>query len=226
MWCIPPNTNAEFVYRMEDVLEVYRLPYDPLYPVVTMDELLKQLVKETRQPIPLTPGHPERVDYEYERNGTCNMFMIFEPLTGQRHVRVTERRTKLDWAELIKELVDDLYPEAIQIRLVMDNLNTHTPASLYARFAPEEARRITEKLDIHYTPKHGSWLNVAEIELSVLSRQCLEDRMPDRDVVKNAVTAWANDRNQTTKKVNWQFKTEDARIKLKKLYPDYDTQEN
>ncbi len=225
MWCIPPRANGEFVYRMEDILEVYKLSYDPLYPVVTMDELLKQLVKETRQPIPLKPGQLERFDYEYERNGTCNIFMVFEPLIGQRYVRITQRRTALDWAELIKELVDEMYPEAIQIRLIMDNLNTHTPASLYKRFAPAEARRITEKLDIHYTPKHGSWLNVAEIELSVLSKQCLPERIPDIDSVKKTVTSWENERNQKTKKVDWQFKTEDARIKLKKLYPEYINQE-
>jgi len=211
---------------MEDVLELYKQPYDPLYPVVTMDEMLKQLVKEIRQPIPLKPGQPERFDYEYERNGTCNIFMVFEPLTGQRYVRVSERRTKLDWAELIKELVDEMHPEAIQIRLVMDNLNTHTLASLYERFTPVEARRITEKLDIHYTPKHGSWLNVAEIELSVLSQQCLAERIPDIGSVKKAVTAWKNERNQKTKKVDWQFKTEDARIKLKRLCPECITQEN
>ena len=204
---------------MEDVLDVYRRPYDPQRPVVCLDEQSKQLVKETRTPIPAKPGRNVREDYEYERNGTANIFMLFEPLACWRFVKITERRTKIDFAHIIKELVDELDPDAEKIVLVMDNLNTHKISSLYEAFPPEEARRLAEKLEIHYTPKHGSWLNMAETELSVLTKQCLNRRIPDRETLEAEAEAWQNQRNNTNATVDWQFTTKDARIKLKKLYP-------
>jgi transposase len=204
---------------MEDVLDVYTRPYDPRYPQVCMDEVSKQLLRDAREPLPMEPGRPERRDYEYERDGVVNVFLFCEPLQAKRWVDVTDRRTKVDWAKQIKELVDQRYPEAERIALVMDNLNTHTPASLYEAFDPVEAKRLAEKLEIHYTPKHGSWLNMAEIELSVLSRQCLEQRVPDFETLQAEVEAWQNRRNATSGKVDWRFTTEDARIKLKRLYP-------
>ena len=216
---IPPKQNADFVAAMEDVLEVYHRPYDPKRPVVCLDEQSKQLVKETRTPVAAKPGQNRREDYEYERNGTANIFMLFEPLACWRHVKVTKRRTKVDFAHLLRELVDDLDPDAEKIVLVMDNLNTHKTASLYEAFPPEEARRIIEKLEIHYTPKHGSWLNMAETELSVLTRQCLDRRIPDRDLLQSEIDAWQTHRNEAEATVDWQFATEDARIKLKQLYP-------
>lgn len=206
---------------MEDVLEVYRRPHDPKRPLVCIDEASKQQVKETRAPLARKPGQPERYDYEYDRNGVSNLFMMFAPLEGWRHVEVTDRRTSVDFAHCLKEVVDVHFPEADQIVLVSDNLNTHKPASLYEAFAPEEARRIIEKLEWHYTPKHGSWLDMAEIELSVLQRQCLDRRIPDQETLKREVTAWEHDRNQHAVKANWRFTTEDARIKLKKLYPSF-----
>ena len=218
-WVIPPKANAEFVCAMEDILSVYMRPYDPDRPVVCFDELSKQLVKETRQPIPPETGKEERFDYEYERNGTANIFMNFEPLAGRRSVKVTDRRTAVDFAQAIRELVDDQYPDAEKIVLVMDNLNTHKPASLYKAFAPEEARRILDRLEIHFTPKHGSWLDMAEIELSVLSNQCLDRRIPDKETLIREVAAWEKERNQGECKVNWQFTAKNARIKLKRLYP-------
>jgi hypothetical protein len=218
-WVIPPKANAEFVFCMEDVLNVYMRPYNPKRPVVCFDEILKQLVKDTRQPIPIKPGQIERFDYEYERNGTANMFMIFEPLAGRRYVKVTDRRTTIDFANVIREIVDNHYPDAEKIVLVMDNLNTHKPASLYKAFEPAEARRILDRLEIHYTPKHGSWLNIAEIELSVLSGQCLNRRIPNKETLAQEVAVWESERNQGECKVDWQFKTKDARIKLKRLYP-------
>ena len=218
-WVIPPEQNADFVCAMEDVLEVYHRPYDPKRPVVCFDEASKQLVKETRTPIAPAPGRPTTTDYEYERNGTANLFMMFEPLGGQRHVKVTARRTTLDYAQVIKELVDEHYPEADKIVLVQDNLNTHKPASLYEGFPPEEARRLLEKLEIHYTPKHGSWLNMAETELSILSRQCLDRRIPDRSMLTTEVGSWECDRNDQKCQIDWQFTTADARVKLKRLYP-------
>jgi hypothetical protein len=223
MWCIPPKANAEFVWHMEDVLDVYEQPYDPRYPVVGMDEASKQLIKETRIPIEMEPGKPQRFDSEYERNGVCNIFMFFEPLQGKRYVTITDRRTKKDWAQCIKTMVDDYYPQAEKIKLVMDNLNTHTPASLYEAFEPAEAKRIAGKLEIHYTPKHGSWLNVAEIELSVLSQQCLDRRIAEKEILIKEVDAWQNERNNTEAKLNWQFTTKDARVKLRKLYPTVST---
>lgn len=204
---------------MEDILEVYKLPHDPERPLVCMDESSKQQVKEVRTPLPVKEGQPTRYDNEYERNGVSNLFMFFAPLEGWRQVKVTDRRTAEDWAMQVKRLVDEQYPDARIIRLVMDNLNTHTPASLYKVFEPEEARRIASKLEIHYTPKHGSWLNMAEIELSILSKQCLDRRIPDRRTLKAEVSAWAATRNQYRKKMEWRFTSEDARIKLKKLYP-------
>lgn len=204
---------------MENVLDVYHLPYDPKYPQVCMDEASKQLVSEVIQPIPASPGQIERYDYEYEREGVANLFILFEPLSGWRQIKITERRTKQDWALLIKELVDVHYPQAERIRLVMDNLNTHMPSSLYETFQPAEAKRILDKLEIHHTPKHGSWLNMAEIELSVLSRQCLDRRIGDLQTLSYQVTAWQKDRNLKAAKMVWRFSTADARIKLKKLYP-------
>lgn len=204
---------------MEDVLVVYRRPYDPKRPQVCMDELSKQLIGETRQPLPAAPGRPQRVDYEYVRNGVANLFMFCEPLAGRRQVHVTARRTRVDWAHCIQDLVDRQYPEAERIVLVMDNLNTHHPGSLYEAFAPAEARRLAEKLEIHYTPKHGSWLNMAEIELNVLARQCLNRRIPDEDTLAQEVDAWRQRRDALGSKVDWRFTTEDARIKLKHLYP-------
>lgn len=216
---IPPQQNADFVAAMEDVLEVYHRPYDPKRPVVCLDEQSKQLVKETRTPIAARPGQHRREDYEYERNGTANIFMLFEPLAGWRHVEVTERRTKVDFAHLLRELVDELDPEAEKIVLVMDNLNTHKTSSLYEAFEPAEARRIIEKLEIHYTPKHGSWLNMAETELSVLTRQCLDRRISDRTTLEAEIDAWQTFRNNAEATIDWHFATDDARIKLKKLYP-------
>ncbi len=204
---------------MEDVLDVYTRPYDPRFPQVCMDEMPKQLLREARAPLPAKPGAAERVDYEYERAGVVNVFLFCEPLQGQRWVDVTERRTKVDWAEQIRELVDVRYPEAERIVLVLDNLNTHTPAALYDAFAPAEAKRLADKLEIHYPPKHGSWLNMAEIELSVLSRQCLDRRVPDVATLGRDVAAWQARRNTAARPVDWRFTTEDARIKLKRLYP-------
>jgi hypothetical protein len=203
---------------MEDILEVYKRPYDNNNPVVTMDETSKQLTKETRQPLPIAPGTVEKYDTEYERNGTANIFIVLEPLTGKVVTKVTERRTRTDWAEFIKDIVG-MYPEAKKITLILDNLNTHTGASLYECFPPEEARMLLDKLDIHYTPKHGSWLNVAEIELSHLGRQCLDRRIPDQDTLNSEVQAWTQTRNSDNVHVDWQFTTEAARTKLKRLYP-------
>lgn len=204
---------------MENVLDVYKGSYDETHPLICMDESSKQHLKETRQPIPAKPGSVEKYDTEYERNGVSNLFMFFEPLEGRRHVAVTDQRTALDWAHQIRHLVDVLYPRAERISLVMDNLNTHTGASLYKAFPPAEARRLLDKLDIHYTPKHGSWLNMAEIELSILSRQCLDRRIPDQEALKREVATWQEKRNASARPMEWRFTTEDARVKLKKLYP-------
>lgn len=204
---------------MEDVLEVYQQPYDPARPLVCMDETSKQLVAEITKPIPAKPGHPARQDYEYERRGTADVFMFTEPLAGWRWAPVTERRTRSDWAGCIKELLDVHYPDVTVVRIVMDNLNTHSIASLYAAFEPDEARRLAQRLEIHYTPKHGSWLNIAEIELKALSTQCLDRRIPDIETLRCEVCAWELERNRSTVGVDWQFKATDARIKLKHLYP-------
>lgn len=204
---------------MEDVLDVYKRPYDEKCPLVCMDETNKQQLKEKREPIPLSPGNPMKFDTEYERNGTSNIFLSFEPLAGKRKLKVTDHRKKTDWAHFIKELVDNDYPDAEKIVLVMDNLNTHAGSSLYDTFEPCEAKRILDKLEIHYTPKHGSWLNIAEIELSHLSRQCLDRRIPDQETLAKETAAWCEERNNKKVKVDWQFTTQDARIKLKRLYP-------
>lgn len=218
-WCIPPKANAQFVCNMEDVLEVYQRPYDPKRPQVCMDETCKQLLSDTRAPVPVTSGFPERYDYEYKREGVANLFMFSEPLVGKRHVKVTAHRTRQDWASAMKELADIYYPEAEVIVIVMDNLNTHSPASFYEAFEPEEALRLTNRFEFHYTPKHGSWLNMAEIELSVLSRQCLDRRIPDQITLQREIRAWEDERNAQVVKVLWRFTTADARIKLKHLYP-------
>ena len=218
-WCIPPVHDCEFVAAMEDVLEVYHRPYDPRYPQVNLDEMSKQLVGEVRPPLPMRPGDVERCDGEYVRNGTANLFVASEPLAGWRHVEVTDRRTRADFAHFVRDLVDGRYRDAERVVLVMDNLNTHTTGSLYEAFAPAEARRIAEKLEVHYTPKHGSWLNMAEVELSVLSRQCLDRRIEDKPTLVSEVAAWEAQRNQRKVGIDWRFTTADARIKLKRLYP-------
>jgi transposase len=204
---------------MEDTLEVYKRPYDEAHPLICMDESSKQQIKDTRASIPAKPDTVARYDTEYERNGVSNVFMFFEPLQGKRVVEVTDQRMAIDWAHQIRNLVDVHYPQAKRITLVMDNLNTHTGASLYKAFEPKEARRILEKLEIHYTPKHGSWLNMAEIELSILSRQCMDRRIPDQETLKKEILAWQEKRNAIARPMEWRFTTEDARIKLKKLYP-------
>ena len=204
---------------MEDVLDVYCRPYDARFPVVCLDETSKQLLGEVRSPLPMEAGKPERFDTHYQRHGVCNLFLCCEPLRGWRHVKVTARRTKMDFAELIRELVDVHYPEAEKIVLVMDNLNTHTPGSLYDAFEPAEAKRLCDRLEIHHTPKHGSWLNIAECELSVLSRQCTDRRIADEQTLRREVHAWQQERNAKQVTVDWQFTTQDARVKLKRLYP-------
>ena len=204
---------------MEDVLAVYQLPHDPRFPVVCMDESNKQLVGEVHAPIAAAPGHGRIVDHEYVRLGVATLFVEVEPLAGRRHVEVTERRTRQDWARFIKTMLEERYPQATKVRLVMDNLNTHDLASLYETFPPPEARRLAERLEIHYTPKHGSWLNIAEIELSALNGQCLRRRIPSATEMRRQIAAWQADRNTRGAPVNWRFATEDARIKLTRLYP-------
>jgi len=204
---------------MEEVLEVYHRPYDPRRPQVCLDEASKQLLGETREPLPLLPGLPRREDYEYERHGTSNLFMLFDPLSGRRRVKVTARRAKVDLAQMLREIVDVDYPEAEVVVIVMDNLNTHTLGALYEAFEPAEALRIARRLEIHYTPKHGSWLNMAETELSVLSRQCLDRRIAERETLVYEVSVWQDQRNEAVCKVHWQFTTADARVRLQRLYP-------
>lgn len=223
-WVIPPKANAAFVAAMEDVLEVYARPYDPRRPQVCLDEGGKQLIGEARPPLPMRPGRPRRQDHEYRRNGTANLYMIFEPLRGWRHAEVTERKTNRDFATIIRRLVDEWYPAAERVVLVMDNLSTHTAAALYETFEPSEARRLWERLEVHYTPKHGSWLDMAETELSVLARQCLDRRVPDQATLVREVAAWEGDRNRAEVKVDWRFTTAEARIKLKRLYPQIQLQ--
>jgi hypothetical protein len=208
---------------MEEVLDIYQRPYDENKPWVCFDESCKQLVKEIREIIPPEPGQLERYDYQYERNGVANLFMFFEPLTAWRHIEVTDQRTAIDYAHQMKYLVDERYPQAEKIGVIQDQLNTHIKASLYKAFPPEEAKRVLDKLEFHYTPKHGSWLNMAEIELSVLNRQCLNRRIPDKDTLKLEISAWEKERNQQSNSVNWRFTTTDARIKLKRLYPSIQT---
>ncbi len=198
---------------------MYAEAYDPLYPVVCFDESPYQLISETRIPLPAEPGRVARYDYEYKREGTCNLFMFFQPLAGWRHVKVTERRTAKDWAQCMQDLVDRHFPDAVLISVVQDNLNTHTPAALYEAFAPAEARRIISKLDFRYTPKHGSWLNMAECEFAVLIGQCLDQRIADIPKVRRKATAWERRRNAAKATVNWRFTTTKARTKLKRLYP-------
>lgn len=207
---------------MEDVLELYHEAYDPLRPVVCFDEGTKQLIGEVRPPLPMGPGQPVRSDYEYERHGTCNLFMFFAPLSAWRHVEVTDRRTMIDYAYCLRDLVDVYFPEAEVVRLVQDNLSTHKPAALYEAFEPAEARRILERLEFHFTPKHGSWLNMAEIELHVLNSQCLDRRIAEKEMLVSEAAAWERQRNQHASTVNWRFTTADARIKLRKLYPSFD----
>lgn len=206
---------------MEDVLTVYHLPYDSDYPVVCMDESSKQLVGEVHSPMPCKPGQPKRIDDEYVRHGVAEIFMEVEPLAGKRHVAITERRTRKDWAQQIKQMLDERYPEAIKVRLVMDNLNTHNIASLYETYEPQEAKRLADRLEIHHTPKHGSWLNMAEIELSVLKGQCLKRRIAEMSSMRTEVAAWEKHRNSSAKKIDWHFTTDEARIKLKRLYPKF-----
>lgn len=206
---------------MEDVLEVYKRPYDPLYPVVCMDESSKQLIGEVTPPIPAVPGHPVLMDDEYVRNGVAEIFLEVEPLAGRRNVDITQRRTKVDWANYVKGMLDVRYPDARKVVLVMDNLNTHNISSLYEAFSPDEALRLAQRLEIHHTPKHGSWLNIAEIELSVLKRQCLPERVPEIEQMRAMVATWNQERNAKSVMVDWQFTTDDARIKLKRLYPKF-----
>jgi len=225
-WCIPPKQNAEFVYHMEDVLEVYQRPEDACFPLICFDETPVQLISETRQRIPARKGQRERYDYEYRREGTANLFMFFAPLLNWRHIKVTEQRTKMDWASCIDELVHQHFPNAECCVLVEDQLNTHKPAALYEAFEPAKARSILDRLELHFTPKHGSWLNMAEIEFSVLSRQCLSGHIPSREILANEVRAWETERNTKKATVDWRFTTADARIKLKKLYPVIHCEEN
>jgi hypothetical protein len=216
---IPPGQDAAFVAAMEDVLDVYCRPYDVRFPVVNMDEQPVQLVAETRTPLPMASGRPERHDYEYERRGTTNVFLFVEALGGWRRLSERSRKTSVDWAHEVRRLLNDDYPEAEKVVLVCDNLNTHKTASLYQAFAPEEARRLARRLEIHYTPKHGSWLNIAECELSVFTRQELSERVPDAAALAAKADAWSRQRNERQQGVHWRFTTEDARIKLHRLYP-------
>lgn len=207
---------------MEDVLEVYKRPYDPARPVVCLDETSKQLIGEVTTPVLASPGQVAHYNYEYVRNGVANLFMIFEPLAGQRDVEVTDRRTKKDYAECLRKIADQMYPQAERIVLVQDNLNTHSPASLYEAFDPAEAKRLADRFEFHYTPKHGSWLDMAEIELGILGRQCLARRIDNVESLRREIRAWEQQRDASVSKVNWQFTTADARIKLRKLYPSID----
>ena len=216
---IPPLSNSDFVAHMESVLDVYKMPYDKRYPVVCMDESPKQLIKQTRMPIARLPGQDEKEDYEYSRQGVANIFMANEPLQGKRYIRIKKSKTKKDWAYFVRYIADQLYPRAEKILLIMDNLNTHKPSALYETFPPEEAKRIWDRFEFIYTPKHGSWLNMAEIELNVLMGQCLNRRIDNMAAIRNETKAWEKDRNNKKAKINWQFKTDDARIKLKRLYP-------
>ena len=204
---------------MEDVLEVYQRPYDPFHPVVCLDETSKQLIEETRPSLPPRPGDTQKVDHEYRRNGTVDLFMMFEPLAGQRHVEIGDTRKRKDFARCIKLLVDEYYPDSEKIVLVMDHLNTHAVSSLYEAYPPQEALRLANRLEIHYTPKHGSWLDMAEIEIGIMNRQCLGTYTPTKVEMEGKVTAWCRQRNESKSTVNWQFTTADARIKLKSLYP-------
>lgn len=219
MWCIPAKGSAEFVYHMEDVLDVYKRPYDPKFPLICMDETFKQLIGETREPLPMKPGSIERYDHVYSRNGVASLFLAFEPLRSWRTVWVTDHRRRLEWAQFISSLIRGRYRRAKKLILVMDQLNTHSAASFYEAFPPKEAQWLASKIEIHYTPKHASWLNMAEIELSALSRQCLNRRIARQDTLTRQIQAWFQLRNAAKSTVDWQFKTKDARIKLRSLYP-------
>jgi hypothetical protein len=216
---IPPEQDAEFVACMEDVLDLYQQPYDPSVPLVCMDEKPVQLLKDKKEPISAKAGKPKREDYEYEREGVANIFLFTEPMVGRDHLNIRKRKAGIDWANEIKDLLDVYYPDVKRICLVCDNLKTHTIASLYKAFPAEEARRMARRLEIHYTPKHGSWLNIAEIELHALNKQCLDRRIPDVEVLSLEAKAWEKKRNDRQKPVDWRFTTADARIKLKRLYP-------
>lgn len=206
---------------MEDVLEVYKRSYDPRRPLICMDEMPKQLLADTRETLPVQPGKTKRFDYEYKRGGVADLFMLFEPLAGKRHIEINDQRRRIEWAEVMRIVADELYPEAEKIVVVLDNLNTHVLAAFYLAYEPAEARRLIERFEFHYTPKHGSWLNMAEIELSALVRQCLDRRIPDKDFLVREVKAWEDQRNSEVIKVLWQFTTADARVKLKSLYPKF-----
>ncbi len=219
-WKIPPDKNAEFVAKMEDVLEIYSLEYDSEYPVVCMDESSKQLIGEVTEPIPAAPGHPKLNDDEYVRNGVVSIFIEVEPKGGKRHVEISDQRTRIDWANFIKNMLNERYHEAKKVVLVMDNLNTHSISSLYTAFPASEAKALADRLEIHYTPKHGSWLNIAEIELSVYKRQCIPGRIKSKNEIENMTRKWNTERNLMQTKVDWQFTTTDARTKLKRLYPN------
>jgi hypothetical protein len=223
-WCIPTVIGAEFVWLMEDILDLYAEPYQTDYPVVCFDEIPYQLVSETRKPLPLQPGKPVRYDYEYRREGTCNMFMFLEPLADWRHVKVTAQRTKQDFAVCMNDMIEIHWPEAKKVRVVLDNLNTHTPASLYERYPPEKARHLVQRLEFHYTPKHSSWLNMAEVEISVLTGQCLDRRIGSRAILVSEVAAWETERNDCKATIDWRFTIPNARDKLKRLYPVHDDQ--
>ncbi len=218
-WCIPKKENADFIAHMEDVLDVYKMPYNEEIPVICMDEEPKQLLSDTRTPVPISKGHSKKIDYEYVRHGTVSNFIFVEPLAGWRRVSVRDRRTAVDWAEEVAELVEKNYPEVQKIILVCDNLNTHKISSFYKAFTPERARNIAKKLEIHYTPKHGSWLNIAECEIHALATQCLKRRIGEKEIMEREINAWETERNEIQKGVDWQFTTEEARVKLKRLYP-------
>lgn len=223
-WVLPPKASAAFVANLEDVLDVYARPYDPGRPVVAIDEGGKQLIGDVRPPLPVRPGKPKRVDCEYARGGMANLFLAFEPLRGRRRVEVAERRASADFARFARRVLEEWYPGAERVLFVVDNLSTHSPAAFYEAFDPAEARRLAERVEWHYTPKHGSWLNVAELELSVLARQCLDRRIPDLATLRREVAAWEADRNAAVVRVDWQFTTADARTKLKRLYPTIELQ--
>ena len=219
-WKIPPEQNAAFVANMEDVLEAYHLPYDKRFPLVCMDESCKQLVGEVTPELPQVPGRPRRIDHEYVRHGVAEIFLAVEPLTGRRYLTVGESRTRRDWACFIRHLLEERYAQATRVRLVLDNLNTHTTASLYETFPAPEARHLAQRLEFHYTPKHGSWLNVAEIEFSALQSQCLDRRLASLKILRQEIDAWQTHRNQRPKPIDWQFTTAEARVKLRHIYPN------
>lgn len=222
-WCIPPKENAAFVACMEDVLHIYSLPYNPKLPVVCMDEKPYQLLGESREPLQTRPGDIQKTDSEYVRCGTCSIFVFTEPLADYRHVSVREHRTKKDWAEEIKHLLTEIYPDNEKVILIMDNLNTHTKSALYENFPAEEAAVLANRLEIHYTPKHGSWLNIAEIELNAMTRQCLDRRIDEIEKLDSELSVWESKRNLHRRTVRWQFTAEDARVKLHSLYPKFDS---